>query len=43
MKRFTTEGANVQEGLGLIRDQRNTEQAPPLGVSFEGGVAGARR
>jgi hypothetical protein len=44
MKRFTTEGTNDQEGLGLIPARRNTEEeAPPLGLSFEGGgVAGAR-
>jgi hypothetical protein len=44
MKRFTTEGTNDQEGLGLIPAQRRAEEAPPLGLSFEGGgVAGARR
>jgi hypothetical protein len=43
MKRFTTEGTNDQEGLGLIPAQRNTEEVPPLGLSFEGGEAGARR
>jgi len=42
MKRFTTEGTNDQEGLGLIPAQRRAEEAPPLGLSFEGGVAGAR-
>jgi hypothetical protein len=43
MKRFTTEGTNDQEGLGLIPARRNTEEeAPPLGLSFEGGEAGAR-
>jgi len=44
MKRFTTEGTNDQEGLGLTPAQRRAEEAPPLGLSFEGGgVAGARR
>jgi len=44
MKRFTTEGTNDQEGLGLIPAQRRAEEeAPPLGLPFEGGVAGARR
>ena len=42
MKRFTTEGTNDQEGLGLIPAQRSGEEVPPLGLSFEGGVAGAR-
>jgi hypothetical protein len=41
MKRFTTEGTNDQEGLGLTPAQRNAEEEP-LGLSFEGGVAGAR-
>jgi hypothetical protein len=44
MKRFTTEGTNDQEGLGLIPAQRNAEEEEaPLGLLFEGGVAGARR
>jgi hypothetical protein len=45
MKRFTTEGTNDQEGLGLIPAQRRAEEEEaPLGLSFEGGgVAGARR
>jgi hypothetical protein len=43
MKRFTTEGTNDQEGLGLIPAQRRAEEVPPLGLSFDGGVAGARR
>jgi hypothetical protein len=45
MKRFTTEGTNDQEGLGLIPAQRNAEEGEaPLALSFEGGgVAGARR
>jgi hypothetical protein len=45
MKRFTTEGTNDPEGLGVIPAQRRAEEeAPPLGLSFEGGgVAGARR
>ena len=44
MKRFTTEGTNDQEGLGLIPAQRRAEEEPPLGLSFEGGgVVGARR
>jgi len=42
MKRFTTEGTNDQEGLGLIPAQRRAEEEP-LGLSFEGGGAGARR
>ena len=43
MKRFTTEGTNDQEGRELIPTQRRAEEeAPPLGLSFEGGVAGAR-
>jgi hypothetical protein len=43
MKRFTTEGTNDQEGLGLIPAQRNAEEEEaPLGLSFDGGVAGAR-
>jgi hypothetical protein len=44
MKRFTTEGTNDQEGLGLIPAQRSREEEAPLGLSFEGGgLAGARR
>ena len=44
MKRFTTEGTNDQEGLGLIPAQRRAEEeVPPLDLSFDGGVAGARR
>jgi hypothetical protein len=44
MKRFTTEGTNDQEGLGLIPAQRSREGEAPLGLSFEGGgLAGARR
>ena len=41
MKRFTSEGTNVQEGQELIPAQSNGEEAP-LGLSFEG-LAGARR
>jgi hypothetical protein len=43
MKRFTTEGTNDQEGLGLIPAQRRAQEAPPLGLSFEGCVAGPRK
>jgi hypothetical protein len=42
MKRFTTEGTNDQERLGLIPAQRRAEEEEPLNLSFEGGVAGAR-
>jgi hypothetical protein len=42
MKRFTNDGPNEQEGRGLIPAQRSGEEEP-LGLSFEGGVAGARR
>ena len=42
MKRFTTEGTNDQEGRGLVSAQRREEEAPPLGLSFDGGEAGAR-
>ena len=43
MKRFTSEATNYQEGRELIPTQSNEEEeAPPLGLSFEGGVAGAR-
>jgi hypothetical protein len=43
MKCFTTEGTNDQEGLGLIPAQRNAEEEEaPLGLSFDGGEAGAR-
>jgi hypothetical protein len=43
MKRFTTEGTNDQEGLGLIPVQSNGEEASE-DLSFEGGgLAGARR
>jgi hypothetical protein len=44
MKRFTSEGTNDQEGLGLIPAQRiGGEEEAPLGLSFVGGVAGPRR
>jgi hypothetical protein len=45
MKRFTTEGTNDQEGLGLIPAQRRAEEEEaPLDLPFEGGgAAGARR
>jgi hypothetical protein len=43
MKRFTTEGTNDQEGRELIPAQRNAEEEEaPLGLSFDGGEAGAR-
>jgi len=42
MKRFTTEGRNDQEGRELIPAHRNAEVEEALGLSFEGGVAGAR-
>jgi hypothetical protein len=41
MKPFTRDGRNVQEGQKLILPQCNEEDTP-LGLSFEGGVAGAR-
>jgi hypothetical protein len=43
MKRFTSEATNYQEGRELIPTQSNAEEEePPLGLSFEGGVAGVR-
>jgi hypothetical protein len=41
MKRFTSEGANEQ-GRQPIPAQTNAQEAP-LGLSFEGGLAGPRR
>jgi hypothetical protein len=44
MMRFTTEGTNDQEGRELIPAHRNAEvEEAPLGLSFEGGLAGPRR
>jgi hypothetical protein len=43
MKRFTNDGTNGQEGRELIPAQRNAEvEEAPVGLSFEGGEAGAR-
>jgi len=45
MKRFTNvtnDGRNDQEGRELIPAHRNAEVEEALGLSFEGGVAGAR-
>jgi hypothetical protein len=42
MKRFTSEDRNAQEGRELIPAQSNAEEEAPQGLSFEGGLAGAR-
>jgi hypothetical protein len=42
MRRFTNDGWNEQEGWELIPTPRSAEEVP-LGLSLEGGVAGARR
>jgi hypothetical protein len=44
MKRFTNDGTNDQQGRELIPAHRNAEvEEAPVGLSFEGSLAGPRR
>jgi hypothetical protein len=42
MKRIPSKGSNEQEGREFIPAQSNGEEEAPLGLSFDGGVAGLR-